>query len=117
MAKSAENQTGWRPWVGLLLAPASWSGALEAIYLTNGYACAGTGVGWSHLAAAVGLVLCVVGGLIAWSLRPNAADKNAARATSRNLLMARVGIGLAFLFGLLTIAQWLPLIYGVPCSK
>ena len=101
-------------WVGILLPPLAWSAALEAVYLTNGYACAGSAIGWSHLSSVIGLVLCLAGGLIAWNQLPSG---NVDTLQGRGKFMAQLGIFLAVLFALLTIAQWLPVIVGVPCGK
>jgi hypothetical protein len=102
-------------WLGLLLPSAAWAVTLEAVYLTNGYSCAGTNVGWSHLSSALGLVFCLIGGVIAWwSL--GAAGDSRNRATVIHF-MGKLGVGSAVLFALLTIAQWLPLIYAIPCNK
>jgi hypothetical protein len=108
----------WLLWLGLLLPPSAWSAAMEAVYLTNVYTCAGSAVRWSHISSVTGLIFCVLGGFIAWqSMPPKAANDATTVPISRSMFMAWLGVALAFLFGLLIITQWLPIIYGVPCSK
>ena len=78
----------------------------------------GSAIGWSHLSSAIGFLLCIVGGVIAWMALPKSAvDDDKAGPRSRDAFMAHAGIALAILFALLTIAQWLPVVYGVPCSR
>jgi hypothetical protein len=104
-------------WIGILLPPAAWSIAMEAIYLTNDYSCYGAGVaGWSHLSAALGVVLCIIGGVIAWTQLPERAGNDSASLT-RDRFMANLGIVLSLIFALLIVAQWLPMLVGIPCGK
>ena len=114
MEKTSEinNESRFWSWVGFLLPPLAWSAALEAVYLTNNYACGGISTVWSHLSSAVGLCLCLLGGFISWSQLSKTPDANRPRR-----FLSLLGVVLAAGFALLTIAQWLPVAYGVPCSK
>jgi hypothetical protein len=108
----------WLLWTGLLLPPIAWSVAMEAVYLTDVYTCAGSPVRWSHVSSAVGLIFCIVGGIIAWTQIPRQKELDRGSVPiSRSFFMAALGCALAVVFGLLIVAQWLPVIYGVPCSK
>ena len=109
------NGTKLRSWVGMLLPPLAWSATLEAVYLTNGYHCLGSNVVWSHISSAIGFALCIAGGLISWSV--GAQGGATGRTSSPGRFMRSLGVALAVLFAVLTLAQWLPLIYGVPCNK
>ena len=108
----------WPLWIGMLLPPAAWSVAMEAVYLTDVYTCSGSAIRWSHISSAAGLIFCILGGLIAWKTMPRyTSDDSKTVPLSRSVFMSILGITLAVLFALLIIAQWLPVIYGVPCSK
>jgi hypothetical protein len=115
---NTSTRSKWLLWLGMLLPPVAWSAVMEAVYLTDVYTCAGSAVRWSHISSTTGLIFCVLGGFIAWQSMPQKAVSDAKTVPiSRSLFMAWLGVALAFLFGLLIVAQWLPILYGVPCSK
>ena len=104
-------------WLGLLLPPVAWSAVFEAVYLANEYACAGYATAWSHIASLFGLVLCGVGGTLAYLNLPNSGRKSAVEPVATQRFMPGLGITSAVFFGLVVIATWMPMITGVPCSK
>jgi hypothetical protein len=112
------TRSKWLLWIGMLLPPAAWSVAMEAVYLTDVYTCSGWAIRSSHISSAAGLIFCIIGGFVAWKAMPQrTGDSPEPLPLSRSVFMSVLGIALAVLFGLLILAQWLPVIYGVPCSK
>ena len=56
-------------WIGLLLAPVSWSVQLQTLWLTTRNMAVGTAISiWNHVVVAVALVCSIAGALIAWQV-------------------------------------------------
>ena len=108
-----------RLWIGLLLPPVAWAVQLQVLYLTSEFGCRSGTFFWNHVAVGVGLLLSIVGGLIAWRewMASGTIDNEGGGELPRRRFMAMLGVLASGLFALTIFAQWLPTLMGVPCDK
>ena len=105
----------WGPWWGLLLVPSAFLASLSAAYAVVPYACMTMRHGLVHVAPALCGIVALVGvALCAVALRR--ADRDAAVGPERHFL-ALVGLAVAALFLLATLAQWYVAAALTPCLQ
>jgi hypothetical protein len=107
-------------WFGLIAPPMAWLLNLEFGYSLAHAACHGSGMLPLHLATVAALVLAGLGGAAALSTwRRSGSDwpRDVAGALDRSRLMSTLGLGLAVLFVVIIIAQWIPSVILHPCWR
>lgn len=109
-----------RRWIGFFLPPVAWAIQLQTLYLTSFYGCISSDFRWNHVVSIAAILVSVFGGVITWRSWPPGEyepTKEKGEPVVRKRFMGILGLAAAFLFTVVIIAQWLPTLLGVPCSK
>ena len=115
-----EGRGSLRYWAGMLLPAVGWFYGLNLAYMLVGRACYTAGWRWTPaISTLFWLLVVVVGGVLSWI---NLGRLGARRETTqfptvegRARLMALIGIGGAFLFGAILLAQLVASLVLDPC--
>jgi hypothetical protein len=112
--------SGLMLWLGFVLPPLAWAIEMQAMWLTSEWACDTMEFRWNHVIAVTALAVAIIGTTIAWT--QGKASATTPRPTTIETPETRdfvsiLGSVLGLLFIALIIAQWLPTLTGVPCSK
>src|SRR4051812_36463028 len=103
------------PWWGMLVVPGAFLTNLSVAYAVVPLACSTQHHGLLHIAPAIGLVITLMG--LAWSgwsvMRLRGA--NGTLVTQAHRFLAWVGLSVAALFLLATLAQWYMIVRLSPC--
>jgi len=107
-------------WLGFVLPPLAWAGGMEALWLTSEWGCDKSEFKWNHVVAITALVLAILGTIIAWTqgrATANTPEPTTIERPRTRDFMSLLGTVLGVLFSVLIVAQYLPTLMGVPCSK
>ena len=107
-------------WLGFVLPPLAWAAGMEALWLTSEWGCDKSEFKWNHVVAITALVLAILGTIIAWTqgrATANTPEPTTIERPRTRDFMSLLGTVLGVLFSVLIVAQYLPTLMGVPCSK
>jgi hypothetical protein len=118
------NQDGSRTqlWLcaGFILPPIAWGIQLQTVYLLSEYGCSTNYFLPIHVVSVAALLLSLTGVFISWRNWQQAGAKWKSEdgvVVPRSRFLAIVSLLSGSLLTLLTFAQWLPTLMGVPCDK
>jgi hypothetical protein len=106
-------------WIAVLAGPLAWFLHQQVSYGMATFACSRGGEVGLHVATAVALLIAAGGALIAWRnwsrvAREGVDEGDETRTRSR--FMAIGGFLSSLFFGLVIVAQWLPVLFLRPCQ-
>lgn len=107
-------------WFGVLAPAAAWLLNLEFGYALAHAACHGSGMLPLHLASAAALALAALGGAAAlgtWRRSGSTWPDDKPGVAERSRMLGALGLGMAALFLLMIIAQWIPAFMLNPCWR
>jgi len=113
---SAENIAA--QWAGLLGAPILWLAQFELRYALVTPACKQGSTLALHLVSVISLALMAGLALLAWrAYRSGTGPLDGAHPPARARFLGLVGLWSCALFGLVTLAQWMPVFFQNPCYE
>lgn len=106
-------------WIGLLLPAATFFAHLQIGYVLVPFACSTRSDVWVHVAAALSVLLSLIGNLAAWRAWTRAGREvpgEGPGSMPRTRFLGAVGLGMGAIFTLILVAQWIAALFIGTCQ-